>query len=126
MLGGAQKENDVIIASSDEESILFYEEHLENRIKTLCEGVKGVSRVRVMVTLDGGFENVYARDEEYLTIGSGSSKGPVLIKRLLPCLRGVGIVCDEAGDPIVQREICELLSSALGIPSNRIYIAKGK
>ena len=126
MLGAGGEEDPPITLPSDEQSIIAYEENLEQRIKELCEGIKGVSHVRVMVTLEGGFENVYAKDEAFLTVGSGASKSPVLIKQNVPVVRGVGIVCDEADDPIVQKEICELLTSALGISSNRIYIAKGK
>ncbi len=126
MIGaGAENEEKSLIPSS-EQDILSYEKHLETRIAELIEGINGISRVHIMVTLEGGFENVYANDGSFLTVGSGSTKAPVLIKQILPSVRGVGIVCDKADDPIIQREICELLSSALGISSNRIYIAKGK
>ena len=40
------------------------EKELEERLESLLSGVSGVGRVKVMVTLDGTWESVYAKDGE--------------------------------------------------------------
>ena len=119
--------NDVPAESVNDgmKDIISYEEYLEEKITKLCESVNGASDVRVVVTVEGGFERVYAKDGELLTVGSGSVRTPVEICERTPSVRGVGIVCKGANDPVVQKQLTELLSAALGVPSNRIFIANG-
>lgn len=111
---------------SDESAVLSYGDYIEAKIKNLCKKVDGVSDVEVMVTLENGFEQVYANDGEYVIVGSGNNKTPVLIKKNLPKIRGIGIVCSGAENAMVQKEICDLLCAALDVSSNRIYVTKGK
>ena len=72
MLGGNAEKNGSPEVITSEQSIILYEDHLEQRIKKLCEEIDGVSFARVMVTLECGYENVYAKDDSFLTVGSGS------------------------------------------------------
>lgn len=114
--------------NSTEETII-YRKRLEEEIRTLCESVSGVGEVRVAVTLDGGFREVYAtegNDSEYVIVGSGSSATPILISRDPPPLVGIGIVCRGGSSPSVQRELVALLSAAFDLPSNRIYVTEAK
>ena len=120
------------------ELLTSYTEMLEDKIRALCESVNGVSRVRVVVTLQSGYEYVYAKDSElhsngdgttgsyhYLTIGSGSSEAAVYLSEKPPTVGGIGIVCVGGGDARVKKELIELLSATLGVASNKIYVAEG-
>lgn len=120
------------------EALGAYTAALENKIATLCEGVRGVSGVRVAVTLSAGYEYIYAKDAEldsgesgttgsyhYLTIGSGSSESAVYLSEKPPTVGGIGIVCTGGSDPSVKRELIELVSAAFGVASNKIYITEG-
>ena len=120
------------------EALAEYAETLEKKIAALCESVNGVSSVRVAVTLQSGYEYVYAKDSElytsgegttgsyhYLTIGSGSSEAAVYLSEKPPTVGGIGIVCCGGGDPSVKKELIELLSAALDVASNKIYVAEG-
>ncbi len=118
-----------------EVSLDAYRQALESRIASICAQVSGAGDVRVIVSLAGGYEYVYATDEKsaasgtsrlYVTIGSGSGKSLVFLTEKAPAIRGIGIVCSGGGDPGVRREITSLLSSVFGIGSNCIFVtAKG-
>lgn len=125
---GTQKEA-AILYSPDEDELTLYQTHLEARIATLCQSVSGVSDVRVFVTLEGGFESVYATeyedgDEHYVIVGGGSSAEPLYLSRRAPTVKGIGIVCHGGSDPTVQRELTELISATLDLPRNRIYVTE--
>ena len=105
-----------------------YRVQTEDRVRALCESVKGVDGVKVMVTLSGGYRTVYAEDArgECLTVGSGSSERAVIRSVGAPEIVGVGIVCRGAEDPEVRSTLTELVSSSLGIGANRVVITDGK
>lgn len=104
-----------------------YRAELEQTLTALCASVRGAGKVSVFVSLSGGYEYVYSTDErgECVTVGSGSSERAVVESVRAPEIRGVGIVCDGADDPAVSVALCELVCSALGIGSNRVFITVG-
>ncbi len=118
-LGGEEKKNED--ASLPEAEV--YRVSLEEEIGRLCRGYLG-EEVRVLVSLEGGYEYVYAKDErgECITVGSGSGREAVVEKIMPPKIGGVGIVCRHA-DPKERAELVTLLSAALGIGANKIYIS---
>lgn len=116
---------------SPQEELEQYQNYLENRIKTLCESVNGVSGVTVAVTLSGNFEEIYATElidgnEEYVIVGSGSNASALYISRLAPEIAGIGIVCRGGGNSDVRQELTSLICASFHIASNRVYIAEAK
>ncbi len=124
---------------NNEERLRQYTEALESKIAELCSSVRGASNVKVTVYFDTGFETVYAYNEEskttssgfnsekkYVTVGSGNDESMVLVLERMPNICGVAVVCRGGGDAYVSREIVNLISSAYGVPKNKIYIAEGK
>lgn len=108
-----------------------YRAELEARVTTLCSHVAGAGSVEVAVTLDGGFEYVYAADRKiaaggestsYVTVGSGGNESLILVTLRPPAIAGIGVVCSGGNDPTVRREITSLLSAAFGVGSNKIYV----
>ena len=111
-----------------------YRADLEARMEDICSRVAGVGAVEVIVTLEGGFEYVYATDKKvtvggestsYITVGNGDNESPVYITERAPAIVGVGVVCTGGGDPTVCREVTALLSAAFGVGSNKIYVTGG-
>ena len=111
-----------------------YEQELEGRIKELCYGVKGVGGVTVMVSLKGGYKTVYAMDaqassggyrSEIVKIGSGSNQEGIVTGYENPEIIGVGIVCEGGDDARIRSEIVSLVSAALDISTNKIFVAAG-
>ena len=101
-----------------------YREALEGELTALCEKVVGAGKVSVLLTLDGSEEAVYAKDERQngasdYVVSAGEG---LLLYRKHPATLGVAVVCTGGTDPTVRAELTALLSAALGIGSNRIYI----
>lgn len=111
-----------------------YRTALEARICTVCARVEGVGQVYAVVTLEGGFEYVYATDRrstssgessEYIIIGSGDGERLVYLTERVPSIMGIGVVCTGGNDATVRREVTGLLSAAFGVGSNKIYVTGG-
>ena len=133
------REDKAKVQSTPEEDVTAqleeYRETLRRDIERLCEQVGGVSDVTVAVSLECGFEYVYATDiksdadaygsqvqTKYITVGSGSSESAVYITEKLPRIGGIGVVCRGGSDPVVVKRLTSLLSAAYNIGSNKIYI----
>ncbi|MBQ8173830.1 MAG: hypothetical protein IJ009_00335 [Clostridia bacterium] len=105
-----------------------YRRALESELITLCEKVTGAGKVSLLLTLDGSEEAVYAKDERQnggsdYVVSSGEG---LLLYHKHPTVLGVAVVCTGGGDPSVRAELTALLSAALGVGSNRIYITSGQ
>jgi len=137
MLSERSDKAEEIVQSADKSDLDAYVSKIENKIKTLCEACKGVSNVSVIITLDGGFEYEYAknaefsdgthgneRNEEYLVIGQGSNQKCVILRQKLPMISGVGIVCNGADNELIKSELTLLISAALNVGVNKIYITE--
>ena len=93
--------------------------------------------VTVTVTLECGYETVYAEDGEkktassgtsvsgkYATVGSGSSEQPIKTVTRAPVIAGIGVVCRGGGNELTRAELTALLSAAFGVGTNKIYISE--
>jgi stage III sporulation protein AG len=114
-----------------QEELEAYQSYIEDRVKSLCESVKGVENVTVAVTLSGGFEEIYAKEisnekESYVILGSGSNASALYLSRKAPEITGIGVVCRGGGNDNVRQELLSLLSAAFKVPANRIYITESK
>ena len=114
-----------------EDELMIYQEYLEERVKVICQSVRGVDAVTVIVSLEGGFCEEYATelhdgDERYVILGNGSSAKALFLSRQAPSIAGIGVVCRGASDPSVQEELISLLSATFRVPSNRIHITQAK
>ena len=124
MLGTGESGGGTALYEEDLEQLLAYEERLEKEIKTLCAGVSGVGQVEVMLRLQGGTRVLYATDEKGkpASVGSGSAEQPLHSTILMPEVAGVAIVCRGGDSPRVQSTLTDLVSTALGIPANRVAV----
>ncbi len=111
-----------------------YRADLESRMEAICGQVSGVGTVKVIVTLAGGCEYVYATDKKvtvggestsYITVGSGDSESLVYITERAPAIVGIGVVCAGGQDATVRKEVTALLSAAFGVGSHQIYVTGG-
>lgn len=109
----------------DAADLSAYQKGLESELEALCESVAGVGQVDVMVTLGSGCRVIYVVDEngEVATTGTGSAQKPVYRTLQPPTVVGVGIVCKGGDNPHVQRALIDLISTTLGITTNRVFVA---
>lgn len=108
----------------DAADLTAYEDKLENELEALCESVTGVGKVDVMVTLGSGCRVVYVTDGngEIATTGTGSAQKAIYRTLQPPTVVGVGIVCKGGDNPHVQRALVDLVSTTLGITTNRVFV----
>ena len=106
------------------EALEAYRDDMQKELELLCEAADGVSDVRVLITFSGGYTAHYVTDGDgkTVTVGSGSGETALFSHLSPPAVTGVGVVCRGGNDPEVQRTLTELISSALGVPRNRVYI----
>ena len=105
----------------------FYTEYLEKRITELCRSLEGVAEAQVFLTLDCSSEYVYQEDgsSDFLILSDASGEQAVMLCEIYPKVRGIAVVCTGGDLPRVKETVTELLSAALGLPSNRIRVAGG-
>ncbi len=97
-----------------------YRLQLEAGISALCDSVAGVSDVKVLVTLEAGNVNVYAADDGKDYVISGGEG--ILLSRKMPPVGGVAVVCGGGDDMGIRAELISLISAALHIGTNRVYV----
>lgn len=114
-----------------------YREKLEAQTEKLICALEGVSDCRVLITLESGYEYLYAShqtldrtyDNSGTVLSSSSSKeytldgngAPITITENLPTVSGISVVAENLSDETRYR-IIRLLQAAYGIPSNRISV----
>lgn len=142
--GGGKEETPAAAQTSF--SVQSYESTLEERLTALLTQVQGAGKVSVMVTLESTEQAVYAQvrqessdtaqtqqesltrrssyTEEYILMETDGEERPLTETVLQPAVKGVAVVCEGAEDAGVVNCITELVSTVLGIPSNRIFVTK--
>ena len=112
---------------TDDTDVRFYTSYLEERIGELCRSVDGITEAVVFLTLDCSSEYVYSENSpsDFLILSGTDGEQAVLLYEIYPQVRGVAVVCTGGELPRVQETITELLSAALGLPSNKIKVAGG-
>ena len=111
------------------------EKELEEKLASLVKTVEGAGRVKVMVTVDSleertvaintqneNGENKSEYKSEYVIVENSGDSDGLLLKITAPVIRGVGITCEGADTASVKQEIIRLVSAALGVPVNRIWV----
>lgn len=127
--GGADEASKI----SDTDEIAAYSVYLEEQAVRLCESVRGVSDVTIALTLEGGFEQVYAADKtvsggvqniEHVKLGSGNGAELCAVSVSAPKVTGIGVTCKGGRNDSVRAELTALLSAAFGVGANKIYITE--
>lgn len=125
------------LSSSADIQWLELEEKTAGRLEELLKEVDGVGKVEVFVSLESLTESVYAvnRDysqnedksdgnEEYVIVEEDGEDKGLVIKTLMPVYRGVAVSCEGGGSSVVKNEVTKLVTAALGINANRVYVTK--
>jgi stage III sporulation protein AG len=116
-----------------------YVASLEKDTAELISSVNGAGRCRVMITLRGTGESVFAKNSqesnsessfsssyEYVLYDGKDGDEPVLIKQYFPKVQGIAVVCDGADNPEVRESIINCLSSLYNLPVSKISVTKYK
>lgn len=116
----------------------------EKRIEKALSECEGVGRCEVILSIESGVENVYAREaresyraQESLTetdtdtkpsiMSEGSGREtPVLVKEMYPEFRGAVVICDGAEGAALRARVTEAVSALTGLGADRISVIKMK
>jgi stage III sporulation protein AG len=111
---------------------LAYIERLEHKISNITEQITGSSNVRVIVNVSSGTEYIYVSNEkfsenssskEYITVRTENGGDElILLKEIYPDVTGVSVACRGGDRPEIQAKLIEVISTSLGVSSNRICI----
>ncbi|PWM41006.1 MAG: stage III sporulation protein AG [Clostridiales bacterium] len=128
-----------------------YTSQMEQKLGTLISGVEGVGKAKVMITLESSAQMIYATEEKtqndqmqdvsgegkqktqqsdnrqtsYILVDKGSgSKQPLVTTRLEPTVKGVVVVCPGADSQVVRARVVDVVTTALGIGSNKVCVVK--
>lgn len=88
-----------------------YINSLETKIEEFLKEVDGIKEAKVIITLEE-----YDKESNEELFGDNSDTTSV------PKVRGVAVACTNGDNYAVQEKITSLISSYLGIPSNRVKI----
>lgn len=127
-----------------------YAAELEGRLREILEQTEGVGTAQVMVTLENGYRQVYAKTEKvnndvmediraqdekktqekqvteqtYVLVDGAGGKVPLVTAQLEPEVKGVVVVCQGGSDPLVVRRVVDTVRVALAISSSRISVTQ--
>jgi len=125
-LGGKTEKN--TLTSDEKNGDESYIAELENKIYNVIAKVAGDKDAVVIITCDGGTEHIYVSNDgdEYVTVRTDGDYSLVLSRNVYPSVTGVSVACKGGDDPILQRKLINVISTALGVSSNRICIVGTK
>ena len=108
-----------------------YAASLEAKLEDLLSTVKGAGEVSVAITLENGFEYVYATEESVRETSSGTQTTtsvvlvngePVLTQEIFPTIKGVLVTASGADDISVKMSLMSAIGSAIEVSSENIII----
>ncbi|SES62922.1 hypothetical protein [Anaerobranca gottschalkii] len=134
------------------ENLETFELQIKKELENILSKMDGVGKVSVMVTLENSSEMIYSenytesrrenREEdsqggtrntvEYNKTGQlviirrAGNEEPVVIKEIMPKIRGVMVVSENGDNPKVKLEITKAIQSVLDVPAYKISVVKGK
>ena len=122
---------------------LEYSSAIESKLKKVISNMEGAGDVSVMVTLASSLEIIYAESTneknnssvsgstttsstnsstETIIVKNNGDNSPLVVKEILPQIRGVVVVCEGAKDVKTKMKIVQAVKALLEIPSDNIQV----
>lgn len=121
---------------SEQEDLPVVEKHTvtqEERLEEILGQIRGVGKVKVLLTSAAGERNLYVFDEdssgsrEVVVITDSQRSQAGLISQVLPpTYLGAVIVCQGGDQPSVRLDIVEAVCDATGLSADKITVLKMK
>lgn len=135
-----------VAIAEDAEGIAALEKSLEEKIALNLEKMKGVGKVKVLVTYNSTLKKEFARDESVTKRNStetdkeggtretveetesnrivlAGNSGALIVVEERPQVAGVLIIAEGASDPKVKEQIFEAVRTLLNIQPSKINVA---
>ena len=113
----------------------IYSAQIEERLADILTSIKGVGKAEVFLTLESSEEYVFAEtvrttsggtDVSFVILDKGISKEALVRKVNNPAITGIIIVCEGGDNARTVEKIYKAVSTSLGIPTTRIFVAEMK
>jgi stage III sporulation protein AG len=105
----------------------------EERLEEILSQIQGVGKVRVLLSIAGGEENIFVFDEdssgsrEVVVITDSQRNQTGLVRQILPpTYLGAVIVCQGGDQASVRLNIAEAVCDATGLSADKITVLKMK
>lgn len=124
-----------------------------NEMKSILSQIEGAGHVDVMITYssdkemvpaydtrssgsdteekdsDGGTRSVTQKEEESSVVfqqDQAGARNPVILKKIEPEVKGVVVVADGAGEPVVRERLISAVRVLMDIPPHRVQVFERK
>ncbi len=132
-------------SKTDKENPVSAEDYIESTEKTLeklLSDIEGAGKVRVMLTVDTCYENVYAKSydtkgektengsgnelsEEYIIVKKGSNNEECLVIKVYePTVKGVAVIAEGADSIKVKTAITDTVCALFNISTAQVSVEK--
>lgn len=130
---------------ADENTTVYADEYIketEKKLEEVLSDVSGAGKVKVMITLESCYENVYAKGytsktqvgenendkemaEEYIIVKQGSNNEECLVVKVYePRVKGVAVIAQGADNINVKNAITETICALFDISSASVSVEK--
>jgi stage III sporulation protein AG len=116
-----------------------YKENIESQLEDIISQISGVGNVKVLITVSGTKELIYAEQSEVsrrtdsgsedlsqkseiILADENNENQPVVKKIITPEICGAIVVCEGASDAKTKERVVNALMAALGIGSSKISV----
>jgi stage III sporulation protein AG len=105
---------------------------LSQELIAILEQIRGVGKVRVLLTVEEGEKLLYQQDiqgdrtQTVILTDSERSENGLIYQTMPPRYRGAVVVCQGADDPLVQLQVIEAVGKLTGLRSDRISVLRMK
>lgn len=135
--------SDAKVDKASENTTIYADEYIketEKKLEGILENISGAGKVRVMITLESCYENVYAKGytskmqedenktdketaEEYIIVKQGSNNEECLVVKVYePRVKGVAVIAMGADDINVKKAITETVCALFDISSASVSV----
>lgn len=108
-------------ANYDDFNFEKYESALEKRLEEKINKIDGVSSADVIILVETSYIYDSINSGSYSELfGDSSENGR--ISESAPRIRGVAVICSGGAQAKIKKDITEMLSALLGLPTNKIWV----
>ena len=137
-------------AVAEETEIEVYRERLCRQLEEFLQSMDGVGKTKVYITMHSSAEIIVERNSPYskrteeevsketsrtvgetendsevvLTQQADGSEAPIVIKEIVPVVKGVVVAAQGGDDMLIKKEITELVMALFGIEEHKIKVVK--
>lgn len=140
-MGGSTSEREASVTDTATYSAEYIKK-TEKELEAMLSEISGAGDVKVMITLESCYENVYAKaynseqeqneksteevlEEEYVILKNGSSNEECLVIKVYePKIKGVAVVCRGGDNVSVKKAITETVCALFDISSAKVSVTK--